>query len=69
MFITINKVIMPNSAVFLSNFEFGIVVYKTINIHLMIDKSRYGHSTFYVYKSFRNENEKSTSKYSVIICV
>lgn len=28
----------------------------------MIDKSKYGHNTLYVYKSFRNENGKSTSK-------
>lgn len=31
-------------------------------MHLMIDKSKYGHNTLYVYKSFRNENGKSTSK-------
>jgi transposase len=31
-------------------------------MHLMIDKSKYGHKTLYVYKSFRNENGKSTSK-------
>lgn len=28
----------------------------------MIDKSKYGHNTLYVYKSYRNENGKSTSK-------
>ena len=28
----------------------------------MIDKNKYGHNTLYVYKSFRNENGKSTSK-------
>ena len=31
-------------------------------MHLMIDKGKYGHNTLYVYKSFRNENGKSTSK-------
>lgn len=31
-------------------------------MHLMIDKSKYGHNTLYVYKSFRDENGKSTSK-------
>lgn len=31
-------------------------------MHLMIDKGKYGHNTLYVYKSYRNENGKSTSK-------
>ncbi|MBP3924065.1 IS1634 family transposase [bacterium] len=31
-------------------------------MHLMIDKGKYGHNTLYVYKSFRNENGKATSK-------
>lgn len=31
-------------------------------MYLMIDKGKYGHNTLYVYKSFRNENGKSTSK-------
>ena len=31
-------------------------------MHLMIDKSKYGHNTLYVYKSFRDENGKATSK-------
>lgn len=31
-------------------------------MHLMIDKSKYGHNTLYIYKSFRDENGKSTSK-------
>ena len=31
-------------------------------MHLMIDKSKYGHNTLYVYKTYRNENGKTTSK-------
>ena len=31
-------------------------------MHLMIDKSKYGHNTLYVYKTFRNESGKTTSK-------
>jgi len=33
-----------------------------IKMHLMIDKGKYGHNTLYVYKSFRDENGKATSK-------
>ena len=31
-------------------------------MHLVIDKGKYGHNTFYVVKSYRNENGKSTTK-------
>lgn len=31
-------------------------------MHLFIDKGKYGHNTLYVYKSYRNENGKSTTK-------
>ena len=31
-------------------------------MHLMIDRGKYGHNTLYVYKTYRNENGKTTSK-------
>ena len=31
-------------------------------MHLSIDKGKYGHNTFYVIKSYRNEEGKSTTK-------